>query len=1557
MDTKTGSPNQDNSPRKGAFDDLSRDELINKCKGLLAIAQKAKHSKTELQGEIESYKLQLEKSESEKKLSQDNVKTLQELVDSLTEQKLNYITDLDIAQNKIKALKSKCDTYNEEINRYKSDFLFKEQQHVEIAQKLSDLDSEVISLKRQNNRLTDENEQLINQLAELEASAAEFNNIGLQQREQLQMLEDKVHSDEVYKAKIKELSNTIKELENKVQASNSIDTNQQHIDLDNKLKEVTEQYETEKLKNEKANIKLRSYRDKILKCAACINQLKNSRYILTKTVKEYSEYIPKWQHDIMKASKVLDDQINELNKENTDLKAKLLLLEKHTMEAPNTKEMMSQVTEIRSENDKIKNEITDLQKQLQECTASYTAATNANSLLNSELNNLKVKIQDQESKEEEKHLLKTKINELQERVQDSAVTCENLTKLKDAFKSNIELLQKQLQDSVFNNTVIIEENKNLKQDLSNLQKQLEDSNIAHEKINKELAELKSVYMQIKEAQSQENIYQIESINAQLNELIKKDNELDNKNKELNAKIEELKIKNSELNQALHSKKESNEEVENLHLHIKALESEKRTLVKEKLNAKDSVVELESQNKVLSDQINNIRSEVQTLKTKLETLAHEKSSLEAKHKNDKEGEINNLKQQLKTIREEHDLLKKEYDNLQDLNGLLKEEVETLKLSLEQPNDGAENLSDLNVSLQADIVKLETKLAAYKQENASLLIEVKESRAKVKEFDNLVSEYEDMKAKVTGYKTENAELLHEMKEINQVLKERGESISKLQKAITEMERLIETLEKDRDNMTQEKEDLNKKVLALESELKNAQQNTSKSSEVADRISEERNKAIQDLTEKENVIASLKEEIEKLKQHQTTSGSELPNDDNMSTSTISKAEEHSRMKDLDETFEDKYTKLRLFALKLKKKLNETTTQLQNAEHDKARLEKLLNEQSNVEIKTVTPLGTDQVDNVPKVGEGDGLKSDKISELEMKVKKLTAAVESTEKITVELSNVKAELQSKTQELAAEIEAHKTTKENLEKARRDVKKKNVLSLEMEDYERSLKDLTTKMEESKKKMVQMESTIDTQEGTITAMKTQIKLLEEQVKAEETQTRLIKEELQNAIEESKDKDNMIQMKNNIITKLEQDLEDEKRKNEEADLETTSVLSEKEKVIMSLGEEKADLNNKLKKLEFKCAELGESLRITNIELADLKTEYTSYKVRAQAVLRQNQTVDHSQEEQLKEETAALRTQIETLNVKLTTVQEQLSEQSAEAEASKRRAAEAAGEAARAQQRTARLQADLARLGQQLESERTQHKLQVSTLTQCYKSQINELEAKLQKETESLRMQLEAAQDQSKTIRVGSLDEANQNQYMLPVIPKEDSDGEMDINVSMIPREEGEGSEAAPSPPLSKSFLTGGGSGRSPVPLERLLEEGVPEDEALDTSSLGLTPDQEISDLKRKLQAQQQRVKHVTVLLSESERECARMAQLAELLKAELRRARGLSAGAHNTEYMKNVTFKFLTLPPGDERSRLVPVIQQILTLTPEETQKVQAVAKGQDPNASKGWGSYLPWPGGK
>ncbi|XP_026484913.2 GRIP and coiled-coil domain-containing protein 2 [Vanessa tameamea] len=1432
--------NQSSGAKKSPFDDLSRDELIAKCKGLLVIAQKAKHAKAELQNEIVQYKTQLENSEKERKTKEDNLQTLQELVDSLTEQKLTFITDIDAAQSKLRGLTTKCDQYEEELNKQKDDLIFKEQNLAVASQKLSDLDSEVISLKRQNKRLLDENEQLITQLTELEARTEEFNQIGLQQRDQLQILEDKVQQDDTYQTKIEELNHKIQQLEKKLKEPTHVTNEKEIQDLETKIGELTNLYEAEKTKKEKANIKLRSYKDKILKCANCINQLKNSRFILTKTVKEYSENIPKWQNEIIKASKVLENQMTELNNENVILKDKLQHKE----------------------------------RELEDVSASHSILTDQTNQLKVEINTLQMKLLDIEQQ------------------------------LSQSNNSNVEL------------KVMIDDLKS-KDVGEKLNQQMNENNLLKEELN-------NLHLQI--------------------------NSVTNESKQLELNIEKLTKENSKLNELLEMNKIFEEAQQKTALQLKALESEKDILVKEKQNAKDTVIDLGHQKKILKDQITKMKNEIQDLKRLTESQTTEIKKINDTYKLEKDPIVNQLKNETIASKDKYDNLKKEYDNLLDLNGLLQEEVETLKLSLEQPKDDAENLSDLNVSLQADIVKLETKLSAYKQENASLLLEVKETRSKVKEFDNLVAEYEDAKSKLVGYKTENAELLHEMKEINQVLKERGEAISKLQKAVSEMERLIETLEKDKDIIKEERDSLLKKNEKLEGDLKNAKENSSKNNEATETIiSEMKDNALKSVAEKDAIILALKEDLEKLKQ-QASSSVELPNED-MSTSTISRAEDHTRMRELDDSFEDKYTKLRMFALKLKKKLNETTSQLQSSEQEKTKLKKLISD-NNLDSEQCQK-DEDIVDG-PKISEDESQKSNNI-DLEAKVKNLTADLEASGKIIVKLKELEAELLMKSQQLSSETEAHKITKGQLEKAIKDVKKKNVLSLEMEDYERSMKELTTKMEENKKKIIQMESTIDMQEGTITAMKTQIKLLEEQIKSEETQSRLLKEELQQAIEDSKEKDNVVNQKKDIITKLMQDLEDEKRKNEEADLEMTSLLSEKEKIIMNFGDEKAEMNNKVKKLELKCAEFNEKLRITNIELADLKTEYTSYKVRAQAVLRQNQTVDKSQEEQLKEDAAALKIQVETLTQRLTSMEEQLSEVTTEAESGRKRLADASAETARAQQRTARLQADLARLSHQLDAERSQHKIQISTLTQCYKSQISELEAKLQRETDTLKKQLTHLQD---VMKAGKADEENNRaKYLIPVIPKEEgSDSELDINVSLIPREEGEGSEAAPSPPLSKSFLTSGNR-RSPVPLERLLEEGVPDNDSLDTSSLSLTSEQEITELRRKVQAQQQRVKHVTVLLSESERECARLGQLSELLKGELRRVRASAGNAHNTEYVKNVTLKFLTLPPGDERSRLVPVLQKILTLSSDETHKVQAIAKGHDPNPGKGWGSYLPWPGGK
>lgn len=84
----------------------------------------------------------------------------------------------------------------------------------------------------------------------------------------------------------------------------------------------------------------------------------------------------------------------------------------------------------------------------------------------------------------------------------------------------------------------------------------------------------------------------------------------------------------------------------------------------------------------------------------------------------------------------------------------------------------------------------------------------------------------------------------------------------------------------------------------------------------------------------------------------------------------------------------------MKLKKKLNETTTQLQNAEQDKAKLEKMLKENCS-EVKSQAQ-GGDEVDSSKR----EDVK--KVSDLEIKVKTLADAVDASEKIAIELEKLK---------------------------------------------------------------------------------------------------------------------------------------------------------------------------------------------------------------------------------------------------------------------------------------------------------------------------------------------------------------------------------------------------------------------------------------------------------------------------------------------------------------------------------------------------------------------------
>lgn len=47
----------------------------------------------------------------------------------------------------------------------------------------------------------------------------------------------------------------------------------------------------------------------------------------------------------------------------------------------------------------------------------------------------------------------------------------------------------------------------------------------------------------------------------------------------------------------------------------------------------------------------------------------------------------------------------------------------------------------------------------------------------------------------------------------------------------------------------------------------------------------------------------------------------------------------------------------------------------------------------------------------------------------------------------------------------------------------------------------------------------------------------------------------------------------------------------------------------------------------------------------------------------------------------------------------------------------------------------------------------------------------------------------------------------------------------------------------------------------------------------------------------------------------------------------------EYLKNVLYKFITLPPCDEKKHLLPVMDTMLKFDPKEKATLQAMAAGE------------------
>ncbi|XP_039431092.1 GRIP and coiled-coil domain-containing protein 2 [Culex pipiens pallens] len=1425
------SSEQDSGAKKASpFDNLGRDDLVKKCRGLLGIAQKAKQAKDECQEENRKLKEQLALAETQKTADKECLRAMQEVVESLTQQKLQAAMKVDELEKSLSGLRRELD----------GAALLREQ--------LEKISVENEAFKRQIDRLTEENEELLGAITGMEGK------LKSSEQEQQSLAQSKITLEQ--------------ELEKARSESNPSG------------------------KEEKLIRKLKLYKNKVQEISAKVLLLKSDRKILLKTVKEYSEQVPKWQKELVNASSVLFAKTRQFEKENGSLKERCAQYERDLEELRGGK----------SNEDESKNALEVLQVQFETLQLS------------------------QQSLSDELQQALADKTRLQKQLENSRTGSEVVDSQK-AINENLQKRLTEFEDDLSKNLTELTESKKQLEELHKSNSKLEARAKDYEdKIQQHVLEKDKLEESFK-TQNDKHSQQIDAINLKLQQEASEKESLQKQLAELQTKTQET-LQNEAVQENEFSKQ------------LDVLEAQIEAKTEELSDCNQKLQETRNEKILLQQELGKSQKCIEALNVQLmQTQETVKAMTEDFEKRFAEAQQNQTSQQ-----EQELLIQKRLDELQQLYQSQVSELQAANVHFSEMSSKAaasEVLDEHNRKLRETIAERDTELTTMRkslEETSDALQSLQVQHQELAQQGTTTrEELGSLQSKFELVKLENSELLSELKEINEILKERGGVISLQVSKISELEAAKGTLQQK----------------FTERELR--------------------------IGELERTVTERDLELNALRDRNIDTQSDV-----MSTSTISRADESARMRDVDDSFEEKYIKLRALAVKLKKKVAEQTIQLQRyekeglgknlqslqAENDKL-LDQLEGERKNVEqlkqdIETLNQLRT----------EVDSSKKDK-SSLESSIREYREQVQSLKRekeafnmakkeIDAENQKLKVALKAKEKQLTDELEAQKELKAEVERSRLAAKKANVLNLEMEAYEKSLAELNKKLEAKKDQVKELESTMEVQEGTIKSLKSQIALLDQSLASERSHSQELKKNVDVQQEKLRLSEHQRGETNVELAQLKMDYEKMKMEIESNRVELSEAISEKEKVSSGLETEKSRLMKQVYSLESTVDELKVQLKDREQETEDVKAEFASYKIRAQSVLRQNQSKDSGKEVELQEEVQNLQKALDVTQTKLQNASQQMAELTKSCE-------ELRFDKTRLQSRSKELH-DL------LEESRLQHeslleesrqmnlnhqealktqRLQNETLVNCYKKQLDELQEKHSLELSAL---------QSRIGHTGRDHPENNNH-----IPSQHSSrisDEQKINLLLMEREEGEGSESTSSQntavatarrkvSTSSQPRAANRSTRDLIPLDELLNSSFDDtasvfgDPADDSSVRAISPGLELQQTKEQLGKQESRVRHLTALLAEAEQDLAKLNQLNELLKEEVRRQeRSIEREkhAHNSEYLKNVIFKFLTLNSGDEKSRLVPVLNTILRLSPDETQKLNNVAKGSE-GGVRGWTGIL------
>ncbi|CAH2223205.1 GRIP and coiled-coil domain-containing 2 [Pelobates cultripes] len=553
-----------------------------------------------------------------------------------------------------------------------------------------------------------------------------------------------------------------------------------------------------------------------------------------------------------------------------------------------------------------------------------------------------------------------------------------------------------------------------------------------------------------------------------------------------------------------------------------------------------------------------------------------------------------------------------------------------------------------------------------------------------------------------------------------------------------------------------------------------------------------------------------------------------------------------------------------------------------------------------------------------------------EQKMKEFTGAQKQVEELQTQLQKERKQLQKTMQEL--------------ELVRKDAQQSTLMDMEIAHYDRLVKELNQTITNKSSQLDDLEQEVRIQKQKQEMLQEEISSLQATLEQHEERSTKMKQLLVKTKKELADTKQSESDQLILQASLRGELEASQQQLESYKIQLAELMSERHKVqeqfrTLTEQHQRAAITyqQKLSALQDECA-------VAKTEQATVSAEFESYKVRVHNVLKQqkNKSISQTEQEVFKQEREHLQIMLDQVKAKLQETQQNLQINTSELLALQSEHDTLLERHNKMLQETVTKEAELREKLCTAQSEnvilKTEHAQAISQLSAQIEAQRNSFQDKIRHMQDDHRKTVETLQQQltkveSQLFQIKSESSVSSSQQSLKNLRERRQTDLPLLDMYSVAREEGEGMETTDTESVSSAST-------HVASLEQLLNSSDLRPDKLTEPTLW-QPEVSKEELTQKLTTTSKSVDHLSGLLHETEATNAILMEQITLLKNEIRRLernQEREKSVANLEYLKNVLLQFIFLKAGSERQRLLPVIDTMLQLSPEEKAKLVSIAQG-------------------